>query len=83
MSCSIAAGALFDCDQLPQAGVNSRLLVGNLEEIESIVDCPSVSSVESSSAASETSSGVAVDFLRVTGDGDSRVTGDDDQREYV
>lgn len=36
MSCSISVGALFDCDQLPQAGVNSRLVIGNLEEIETI-----------------------------------------------
>jgi hypothetical protein len=36
MSCSISAGALFDCDNLPQAGVNSRLLVGNLADIETI-----------------------------------------------
>jgi len=36
MGCAITAGALFDCDNLPQAGVNSRLLVGNLEDIETI-----------------------------------------------
>ena len=33
MACSIALGSAFDCDNLPQAGVNSRLVIGNLADI--------------------------------------------------
>lgn len=33
MACSIALGSAFDCDDLPQAGVNSRLIIGNLADI--------------------------------------------------
>lgn len=32
-ACSIALGALFDCDDLPQAGVDGRLVIGNLADI--------------------------------------------------
>lgn len=46
MSCSISVGALFDCDQLPQAGVNSRLVIGNLGEIDSITRNANLSIVE-------------------------------------
>jgi hypothetical protein len=38
MSCSISAGALFDCDNLPQAGVNSRLIIGNRDDIDGITE---------------------------------------------
>ena len=38
MACDITAGALFDCDDLPQAGVASRLVIGNLADIVFTID---------------------------------------------
>jgi len=57
MGCSITAGSLFDCDDLPQAGVESRLVIGNLDEIIFTID-----GSNSSLATAFTQVGAAVAF---------------------